>query len=236
MVAIAKAKSRKRPKSKGPAAQPTLAQQQQRTIDAFHRLYYDSTAYWDGITWFGAPMAKCPMDLWIYQEIIYETKPDLIVECGTFLGGSALYLANILTFVVPDPRVVSIDIDKRDSLPVWEGLSFLQGKSSVDASVVATVAEMAAGRRTMVILDSDHHRDHVYAELEAYGPLVSQGCYLIVEDGNVNGNPIKPEWGPGPTEAIADWLPSHPEYTMDRKRERLLLSMNPGGFLRRDAA
>jgi cephalosporin hydroxylase len=98
---------------------------------------------------------------------------------------------------------------------------------------MAEVRRRAAGRRTMVILDSDHSAAHVSAELDAYRELVSPGCYLIVEDTNVNGHPVFTDHGPGPMEAIDAFLPSAPEFAIDYSRERFMLTLNPRGFLKR---
>jgi cephalosporin hydroxylase len=85
----------------------------------------------------------------------------------------------------------------------------------------------------MVVLDSDHHRDHVRNELRLYSDMVSPGCYLIVEDTHFNGHPIVPKFGPGPWEAVEEFLAAHPNFERDRSRERFLLSFNPGGWLKR---
>ncbi len=85
----------------------------------------------------------------------------------------------------------------------------------------------------MVILDSDHSRDHVLRELELYSPLVTPGCYLVVEDTNVNGHPVSPEFGPGPMEAVEAFLETTNDFEVDRSREKLLLTFNPSGYLRR---
>ena len=85
----------------------------------------------------------------------------------------------------------------------------------------------------MVILDSGHKRDHVLEELRCYSPRVSSGQYLIVEDTNLNGNPVRPDFGPGPMEAVEEFLADHPEFTRDRSREKFLLTYNPGGYLLR---
>lgn len=89
------------------------------------------------------------------------------------------------------------------------------------------------GERVMVILDSDHSLTHVAGELEAFAPLVTPGCYLIVEDTNINGHPVYPEFGPGPMEAVLEFLPHHPEFVVDARCERLLMTFNPNGFLLR---
>ena len=85
----------------------------------------------------------------------------------------------------------------------------------------------------MVVLDSDHSAAHVKAELDLYSPLVTSGCYLIVEDTNVNGHPVYPLHGPGPMEALDQFLPAHPEFEVDASREKYMLTFNPRGYLRR---
>jgi cephalosporin hydroxylase len=91
----------------------------------------------------------------------------------------------------------------------------------------------AEGKPTMVVLDSDHSAAHVLAELRAYAPLVTPGCYLIVEDGNVNGHPVEPSFGPGPWEATKQFLAESNVFDVDREREKYLLTFNPTGYLRR---
>jgi cephalosporin hydroxylase len=85
----------------------------------------------------------------------------------------------------------------------------------------------------MAVLDSDHSYEHVLKELEAYGPLVTPGCYMIVEDTNVNGHPVVPDHGSGPAEAVETFLNESAFFDVDRDRERLLMTFNPGGYLRR---
>src|SRR4051812_44162186 len=158
-----------------------------QVIDAFHQLYYDSRV-WGQTRWMGVNCLKTPLDLWVYQEIVWETRPGLIVETGTAQGGSALYLAHLLD-LVGGGRVVSIDLEVRPERPPHPRVTYLQGRSSVDAGVLDEVAEMARrSESAMVILDSDHSKTHVLAELRAYSPFVSVGNFLVVEDTNVNGH------------------------------------------------
>jgi cephalosporin hydroxylase len=85
----------------------------------------------------------------------------------------------------------------------------------------------------MVVLDSDHSHAHVAAEIAAYSSLVTPGCYLVVEDTNVNGNPVLPEWGPGPMEAVDEFLDDTQLFARDPAREKFMMTFNPGGYLRR---
>jgi cephalosporin hydroxylase len=217
-----------------PVRTTPLTPAEEAAIDAFHVAYYNAWLARQGsmdLAWFGYRTMKSPMDMWMYQEILTETKPDLIVECGTASGGSSLYLASLFD-LLGRGEVITIDIKPRPGQPNHPRISRLVG-SSVDPTIVGEVRRRAAGRRTMVILDSDHSAAHVSAELEAYRVLVSPGCYLIVEDTDVNGHPVFPDHGPGPMEAIDAFLPGAPEFAVDHDRERFMLSLNPRGFLRR---
>jgi cephalosporin hydroxylase len=204
-------------------------------IDQFHVLYYAQGGRggtWTSTRWLGTPVLKCPLDLWIYQELLHELRPDLIVECGTASGGSALYLASICE-LLSHGRVITIDVVRDDSRPAHPRLEHVHG-SSIAPEVVARVRAAAAdAERVLVILDSDHSAEHVGRELEAYAPLVTPGSYVIVEDTNLDGNPVLPGWGPGPRAAVEAFLRRHREFEVDRTREKLLLTFNPGGFLRR---
>ncbi len=204
-----------------------------QAIAAFHRLYYESwNTTWKDTHWLGVRVAKCPLDLWIYQEILFETRPDVVVECGTAWGGTALFLASVFD-AIGAGRVMTIDIADEVGRPDHARISYLRG-SSTDADVVALVKSMTSAHdRVMVILDSDHRAAHVREELALYSELVSPGCYLVVEDTNLNGNPVVDNFGPGPNEAVRDFLSSNPPFTVDGPREKLLMTFNPGGYLRR---
>jgi cephalosporin hydroxylase len=187
----------------------------------------------------GVPCQKCPFDMWVYQEIIHEIVPDLIIETGTAAGGSALYLAHLCDLMV-NGSVISIDIDGTKPRPTHPHITYLTG-SSVAPGMVDRVREIVARCSNaiggdpcvMVILDSDHSAKHVWAELLAYAPMVTPESYLIVEDGNVNGHPVSPGWGEGPYEAVHAWLVDHPEFEIDRSREKFGVTFNPDGYLRR---
>jgi len=222
-------------------ANPTrhLTADERRIVDEFHALYYRIWDFGRGpgtldLHWMGFHTLKCPMDLWIYQEILVETEPDVIIETGTRYGGSAAYLASLCD-LLDRGRVVTIDIKQLSGQPQHPRIDYVLG-SSTSATVMTQVRRrIASGERVMVILDSDHRREHVLEELQAYHALVSPGCYLIVEDGNVNGHPVWPDHGPGPMEALEAFLPDHPEFRVDPARERFLMTMNPSGFLLRTA-
>jgi cephalosporin hydroxylase len=207
----------------------------QTTVDAFHRLYYEtSERTWTKTYWMGTPVQKCPLDLWIYQEILYELRPDLIVECGTAQGGSALFMADICD-LLDHGQVITIDITARPDRPSHSRISYLTG-SSTAAEILREVRDRAAAMKSiLVVLDSDHRRDHVLDELRGYRHIVTPGSYLIVEDTNINGHPVSLDFGPGPMEAVEAFLREAPEYSVDNDREKFYMTYNPRGFLRRAA-
>ncbi len=205
----------------------------EKIVEDFHRLYYATgERTWQSTRWLGTAVQKCPFDLWVYQEIIVEKRPGLIIETGTLFGGSALFLATVFD-LVGEGEVVTVDIEERPGRPRHARITYLTG-SSVDTRILKQVQKLAADKqRIMVILDSDHSRAHVAAELEAYAGLVSPGSYLIVEDTNLNGHPVFAKHGPGPHEAVEEFLARHPEFTADREKEKFFLTFNPKGFLKK---
>ena len=200
-------------------------------LRAANVIYYHD-ALWQTTYWLGNQILKYPGDVWSYQEIIYETRPDLIIETGTWNGGSALFMATLLDYL-NFGRIITIDIDASRERPLHPRIQYVTA-SSIAPEVLESVRHSAEGaERVMVILDSDHTANHVYQEMIGYGRLVTPGCYMIVEDSTINGHPVAPKFGPGPMEAIQRFLPDHPEFVVDKHRERLALTQNPSGYLKR---
>ncbi len=201
--------------------------------DRFLRRFYDDPGTWRETYWHGVPVRKCPMDLWVFQEIIVNTRPELIIEAGTYRGGSALFMASICD-MLDQGRIVTIDTAEEPDRPGHARIQYVTG-SSTDPEVVSHLRDEAgAVQRVMVVLDSDHSGQHVLEELRSLGPLVTAGCYLIVEDTIVNGHPILRDFGPGPTEAVGQFLAERPGcFVVDRSCEKFHISFNPGGYLRR---
>ena len=199
-------------------------------VDDFCKIYYDSIVY-DNTFWIGVQTQKCPLDLWIYQEIIFEVKPDVIIECGTYKGGTSLYLASICE-MLEHGEVITID-KNRVSQCCHARMIKLHG-SSISEEVVADVNKLLVGKdRVMVILDSSHVKSHVMKELEIYSQYVSVGSYIIVEDTIVNGHPVWTDFGDGPMEAVGEFLKKDNRFVVDHSREKFYLTFNRNGYLKR---
>jgi cephalosporin hydroxylase len=186
-------------------------------------------------TWLGVRAFKNPLDAWIYQEIITETRPDTIIEIGGAEGGGALYLASLLDLLGGDGNVISVEIDRSHwKAPEHPRIVKVDGDSCAPETVEQV--KVACGDRVMVIHDGDHSAAAVSRDLELYAPLVSPGCYLIVEDGVIDlyrpGNGFGPG-EPGPLTATDAFRRRHPEFELDMSRERFVLTYNPRGYLRR---
>lgn len=208
-----------------------------RTISDFNALYIGGLAQatrnagdreamppWTQTHWFGKQVCKCPVDLWTFQEIICETKPDLLIETGTSGGGSAFFFATMFD-CVRNGKVFTVDKDRYPEM--WREhprITYFQGDSANHRTAQDILINRELGLRTMVVLDALHTYEHVKAELELYAYLVTPGCYLVVEDTVA---------GLGAERAVAEFLGAHPEFTVDESREKHLLTMNRGGWLRR---
>lgn len=194
----------------------------------FVDLYHNRRAPWTQVFWRGQQVAKCPMDLWIYQEILFETKPDLLIETGSNIGGSAYFFASIFD-MIGSGQVITVDKDFYPNRPAHPRISYLTG-DSIAPEVVAMIGEAANGKRVMLALDSLHTYLDVTAELAAYGLMVSPGCYLVVEDTAVDKS-----WGkPAARAAAKDFIAAHPDFVIDESREKHMLTLNPGGWIRRN--
>jgi cephalosporin hydroxylase len=195
--------------------------------------------------WMGRPIIQYPQDIVAMQELIWRVKPDCIVECGVAHGGSLVLYASLLELVGAG-KVIGVDIEIRphnrqaiEAHPMARRIELIEG-SSIDPAIVARVHQAAAGaERVMVVLDSNHTRDHVLGELRAYAPLVKPGSYVVVFDTVVEHIPpelIGPRpWGPGnsPMNAVHAFLQETQRFEIDRDfDDRYLISVSPSGFLR----
>jgi cephalosporin hydroxylase len=206
-------------------------------VDDFHRFYFDahlSNGTWMDTYWLGQRVAKCPFDLWIYQELLFQLRPDVIIETGTYEGGGAFYLASLCD-LIGKGQVITIDVEQRPGRPVHERITYVTG-SSTSEQVLSRLGDLVDDQSVVVvILDSDHTMQHVLNELRLYRALVTTGSYLIVEDTNINGHPVAPEFGPGPMEAVQQFLADDSRFILDKSREKFFLTFNPQGYLRKIA-
>ena len=197
-------------------------------------------------SWLGRPIIQYPQDIIAVQEIIWQVKPDLIIETGIAYGGSLVFYASMLELIGGNAQVLGIDIDIRahnraeiEKHAMFKRIAMMQG-SSTDESIVGQVKEFATGRqRVMVLLDSDHIHDHVLRELVLYAPLVTRGSYMIVFDTAIEDMPedFFPDrpWGKGnnPKTAVYEFLKMTDRFQIDKEIEnKLLITVAPDGYLK----
>jgi len=197
-------------------------------------------------SWLGLPVIQMPPDIVALQEVIWETRPQLVIETGIARGGSLVLYASILE-LIGEGEVLGIDIDIRphnrqaiEGHPLARRIRMIEG-SSLDDDVVARAGSAASEvERVMVVLDSNHTHDHVLRELRAYGRLVTRDQFLVVADTFVEQIPVQEhrprEWGPGnnPATALRAWLDEVDGFEPDPfVNSKLLLTASPGGYLRR---
>ncbi len=203
---------------------------------------YAQLGVWKNMFYLGVRIQKHPNDLMMMQQIILEVQPDVIIETGTNVGGSALFFAHILDGLgLKDSRVITLDLFKQvkdaSKRPLWkEYVEFIHA-GSTDPIAVENIREKVKGKKVLVTLDSDHRAQHVYRELQLYGTMVSPGSYLIVEDTLVDGIPLDPDSGPGPMTALNRFLATGGDqfFEQDVRRDALIFTQNRGGWLRRKA-
>lgn len=192
---------------------------------------YQHEVVFDQVHYRGVAAWKNVLDLWAYQEIIWETGVEAVIEIGVRHGGTTLWLADTLRNFRGDHAVViALDLEA-PAVELPENVKFI-GANSIAPETVAQVGKVCAGRRTMVLADGNHEADHVLEEMRLYSPLISEGCYFIAEDGIVDVM----DWTlytPGPLVAAHRFLAETDEFVIDRTREKFLLTYSPDGFLKR---
>ncbi len=219
-------------------------------LDAAQRFNIESNKaqYSYNFKWMGRPVIQYPQDVLAMQELIWEVKPDLIIETGIAHGGSLIFYASMLE-LVGHGEVLGIDIDIREHNrkelerhPMFKRITMIEG-SSIDNTIIEKVRAFAAGKqKILVVLDSNHTHDHVFAELEAYSSLVSVNSYVVVFDTIVEYLPSdylpghKRPWGIGnnPLTAVREFLKSNKDFEIDKTiNNKLLISVAPDGYLKR---
>lgn len=187
------------------------------------------------VCWLGNPVWQNVLDLWTIQETISLVRPKLLIECGTNRGGSSLFFAHLFDLIGAG-EVITVDVERLHEL-AHPRITYLIGSSTSEeiADVVRGRAAACTGP-VMVILDSDHSRDHVRSELEIYAPLVTPGSYCLVQDGVIDVVSFFRNSRPGPLPAIEDFLRSTDRFELDAERcDRFLVTHHPQGWLRRKA-
>ncbi len=221
-----------------------------RDVQALSRIWLREITrhkYAYNFSWMGRPLIQLPQDMVAMQEIIWNTRPDLIIETGIAHGGSLIYYASLLELLGGDGLVLGIDVDIRthnrleiEKHPMAKRIRMIQG-SSIDPDIAKQAATAATGKKNvMVVLDSNHTHEHVLGELRLYSPLVTRGCYLVVFDTLLEDMPddlvMDRPWGKGnnPKTAVHEFLNSNDCFEIDKDlQHKLLITVAPDGYLRR---
>ena len=196
--------------------------------------------------WLGRPIIQFPQDMFAMQEIIWTTRPDLIVETGIAHGGSLVFYASMLELIGANGMVVGIDVDIREhnrkeieKHRLFHRISMIEG-SSLDEAVVKEVYRIAKGKKkVLVALDSTHTHEHVLRELQQYASLVTKGSYIVVFDTIIESMPVDsfPDrpWNKGnnPMTAVQEFLKCTDRFEVDKETEnKLLITVAPTGYLK----
>ncbi len=217
---------------------PEYRERWSSSIADYAHWYYADKRLLHSISWLGVPTRKMLADLWVYQEIIHECRPDCIVEIGSLFGGSALFMANVCD-MIGHGQILSIDISRDIYQVSHPRITELTGDCCAP-EIVEQIRSLVGSGSVMVIHDADHTKTAVMRDLGHYAQFVTAGQYLIVEDGIVDlFNPLRsrlaqayPDGGPLP--AVHRFLKQNADlFELDMTRERFLLTSNPKGYLRR---
>jgi cephalosporin hydroxylase len=206
-------------------------------VEKFHKIYYRDKPHLT--TYLGVMSMQYPVDNWAMQELIYEIKPDFIIETGTAHGGTALFYASILEKVNENGKVITIDIKEHSpevlKFDTWKNhVEFIKG-SSTSPNIASAISKKVKGQKVIVTLDSNHMKSHVLEELRLYSKLVPLNSYIVVQDTHLNGHPIYhfSTKGEGPWEAVEEFLKTNKNFKIDQNRKKHLISAYPSGFLKR---
>ena len=204
------------------------------------------SGYSYNFTWMGRPIIQYPQDMIAMQEIIWDVKPDLIIETGIAHGGSLIYYASLLE-LIGKGKVLGIDIDIREhnraeieKHPMAKRISMIQG-SAIDTAIIEQVKPYAKDQEVVIVcLDSNHTHDHVLKELQLYSPFVTKASYLVAFDTIVENLPAEMNdnrpWsvGDNPKTAVQEFLKNNKDFIIDESVDnKLLVSVAPGGYLKR---
>lgn len=204
---------------------------------------YFYTYEWQNVTYKGLALYKYPADLLTYQQIIYENKPNVIIETGTCKGGSALFFYDTMVSCgIENPLVITCDIRRSEPKKLQDvpGIVYIKG-SSLENGTLKTIKYYLKNKKVMVSLDSDHIKDHVLAELNIYNNFVTKDQYIVVEDTFLGEYGVfeteaeerfRPDKGQTPKDAVNIFLKNNKEFIIDKTRNKII-SMNPNGYLKK---
>lgn len=196
-------------------------------------------------TWMGRPIIQFGDDMVMLQQLLWECKPDIFVETGIAHGGSLIYTASLFELMQNDGQVIGIDVEIREhnrkaieAHAMFKRIQMIEGSSIADDTIAQLEKLLGEGKKICVMLDSNHSKEHVLTEMRLYSKYVSQGCYLIVQDGAqawVSDIPRgKAEWrDDNPLAAIDIFMQENDEFEIDHKFTRLGITQSPSGHLRK---
>jgi cephalosporin hydroxylase len=199
-------------------------------------IYHQQKVVFDKVRWMGIETQKNVLDCWLYQELLWNVRPDVLIEIGSYAGGSTMYFCHLFD-LLRHGQVISIDINRSSYQAAHPRLTDITGDCS-DPAIVAEVSNLCRGKRVMAIHDADHTREAVLRDLRLYADLISVGSYFIVEDGVVDlfdasAAPLLGWDRPGPLAAIREFLEEDRRFVVDEDCERYLITYNPRGYLKR---
>ena len=208
-------------------------------------LHADKYKYTYNYSWMGRPIIKYPNDILILQEMIWNLKPDYIVETGIAHGGSIIFSSSMLE-LLGHGEVIAVDIDIRqhnreeiEKLPMAKRITMIEG-SSVDPIIVNSIKEKVKGKKVLVCLDSNHTHEHVLEELRMYADMVNVGSYIVCPDTFVEYFPKgycddRPwDVGNNPMTALIAFLKEDDRFIIDKDIDnKLMITEGFDGYLKR---
>jgi cephalosporin hydroxylase len=205
-------------------------------VPSFHRLYYDGPHAWKTNTFLGLKTFECPLDLQLYQELIHQLRPSFVIRTGVAEGGALLYFATLLDLIGAPASAIVVGVDmvlsdeaRRLSHP---RIRLFKG-SSADPDLINEIKKIVPSEGGFVSLGSDHSKENVARELALFKDFVALGSYMVAEFTNLNGNPVVRTFGPGPSEAVSDFLTENQTFAKDDIWVRNKFSFHQGGWLKR---
>jgi cephalosporin hydroxylase len=207
----------------------------QANPETFQADLINHTGNYGNINWLGKQIWQPVLDVWTLQETIFEVKPELLIECGTYRGGSSWFFGDLFE-LMGKGRVITVDIEKQHDLS-HPRVTYLIGDCAAPEMVQKIRAERdKVTGPVMLLLDSDHSAAHVKRELDAYHSFVTPGSFIHIQDGVIDVQPQFAHARPGPLRAIEAFVAEHPEFEVDLERSgKFLITHHPKGWLRRKA-